>query len=160
VRVVLTKPPGLDLDEGGVLNKPVIAVRIEPSRQRVFVTASGDVSARDVVGALELMYRDPRFRSSMTKLWDLQRAHLTISSRGIHDIVSFLSERPELEGAGRTAVVTGRDADYGMVRVAEVHVEQLLGTELMVFRAADEAESWLGGENGYDAPPPTLGAWN
>jgi hypothetical protein len=145
VRVVLTKPPAPDLDEGAALNKPVMAVRIESSRERVVVTGRGDVSERDVVATLELMYRDPRFQPSMTKLWDLQRAHLAISSQGIHDIVHFASKRPEIAEAGRTAVVTGRDVDYGIVRVAQVHAEQMLGTELMVFRATDEAERWLGG---------------
>jgi hypothetical protein len=160
VRVVLTKPPALDRNEGGVLKKPVMAVRIESSRERVFVTGRGDISASDVVGALELMYRDPRFRSSMTKLWDLQHAHLAISSQDIHHVVSFASKRPEIVGAGRTAIVTGRDVDYGMVRVAQVHVEQMLGTELMVFRAIDDAESWLGGEGGYHAPLLPMGNWN
>lgn len=125
------------------MDRPVIAVQIEPASERVFVSSRGDISARDVMGAMELMYRDPRFRSRMTKLWDLQRAHLVISSHDVHDIVSFAARRPESGATGRTAIVVARDADYGMIRIAQVHAEQMLGTEITPFRAVDDAEHWL-----------------
>jgi hypothetical protein len=53
----------------------------------------------------------------------------------------------DIHSTEQRVVLTGRDVDCGMARIAQVHLEPL-GVELAVFRDLQEAELWLGAEVG------------
>jgi hypothetical protein len=133
-----------------------ISVQIEQLRGWATITLRGNVSKTDAITALDLLYQDPQFNAGMSELWDLRNAQAILSPVELTEIISFVSQHTERRGKGRTAVVAGRDVDYGMARIAQVHVEEL-DIELMVFRALDEAERWLEGEGEYRPQFPAAG---
>jgi hypothetical protein len=104
-----------------------------------------DLESDDIVAALERAYDDPQFASGMNVLFDLRDARPDVTSGDIRRIVDFVSRHREARGVGKSAVIASRDVDYGMARVAQVHLEPL-GIELAVFRDLHEAEQWLGAE--------------
>jgi hypothetical protein len=125
----------------------VISVDIQPTEQRVVLTGRDDLVADDVVAALERAYGHPQLASGMNVLCDLRDARTDLTPRDIRRVVDFVSRHREARGGGKSAVVAGRDVDYGMARIAQVHLEPL-GVELAVFRELQEAEEWLGAEVG------------
>jgi len=125
----------------------MISVDIQSTEQRVVLTGRDDLVADDIVAALERAYGDPQFAPGMNVLCDLRNARTDLTPGDIRRIVDFVSRHREARGLGRSAVVAGRDVDYGMARIAQVHLEPL-GVELAVFRDLQEAERWLGAEVG------------
>lgn len=133
-----------------------ISVWIDPSRGRATITIHGEVRKEDIVAALDTLYHEPRFQSGMSQLWDIRHGEAILSPAELTDIISFVYQHTRERGKGRSAVVTGREVDYGMARIAQVHVEEV-GIELMVFRELDEAEQWLEGEGEYSPHLPATG---
>ena len=135
----------------------LMSVAFELSKERVVVTARGDLTAGDVVDALEQLYRDPRFRPGMSMLWDVRGARLNVTGEDVRRIVAFVSKSREARGEGKSVVLTGREVDYGMARVAQVHMEAI-GIELMVFREMEHAERCLDGEGESEVRAPSVEA--
>ena len=133
-----------------------ISIQIDSSRGWASITLRGEVRKVDVIAALDTLYHEPRFHSGMSELWDVRHGEAILSPLELTDIVYFVSQHTDKRGKGRTAVVTGRDVDYGMARIGQVHVEEH-EIELMVFRALDEAERWLEGEGEYRPQFPSAG---
>ena len=91
-----------------------------------------------------MLYQDSAPR--LTRLWDFRDAHLELSTEEIRRVVHLLSQYPRAQVPDRIAIVTGHEVDYGMARLGQVYIEDRIGTELVVFREMEEAESWLHGE--------------
>jgi hypothetical protein len=127
------------------------------SEERAVVTGRGDLELDDVVAALDQLYSDAQFQPDMKLLWDLRDARTAVTAGDVRSIVHFVSQHREARGEGKSAVVMGRDVDYGMARVAQVHLEPL-GIELAVFRELEEAEQWLESGNDESELPSPL-AW-
>jgi hypothetical protein len=125
----------------------VISVDIQPTEQRVVLTGREDLVADDIVAALERAYSHPQFASGMNVLCALCDARTDLTPGDIRRVVDFVSRHREARCGGKSAVVASRDVDYGMARIAQVHLEPL-GVELGVFRDLQEAEEWLGAEVG------------
>lgn len=125
----------------------MISIDVQSSEQRVVLTGRDDLVADDIVAALQRAYGDPQFAFGMNVLCDLRHARTDLTPGDIRRIVDFVSRHREARGPGRSAVVTSRDVDYGMARIAQVHLEPA-GVELAVFRDLQEAEQWLGAEVG------------
>jgi hypothetical protein len=106
---------------------------------------------------MDQLYSDPQFQPGMKVLWDARDARPDVTADDVRWIVHFVARHREARGKGRSAVVTGRDVDYGMARIAQVHLEPL-PIELAVFRELEEAERWLeSGSDESELPPPL--AW-
>jgi hypothetical protein len=136
------------------LSRGVISIAFHPARERAAVTGRGDLAASDIAQAAERLYHDPQFRSGMSTLLDLRGARPAVTSGDVRTIVSFVSKNLEIRGRGRCAVVTGREVDYGMARIAQAHLEGV-GIELMVFRELEAAEQWLDWEALREGHAPT-----
>ena len=119
-----------------------ISVAFEPSKERVVVTARGDLAASDIRDTAGRVYRDPQFRPGMKTLLDFRAASPDVTADNVRMIVSFVSRNIEVRGKGRCAIVTGREVDYGMARMAQTYMEPI-GIEAMVFREMEDAELWL-----------------
>jgi hypothetical protein len=125
----------------------VISVDIRPSEQQVVLTGRDDLVADDIMAPLERIYGDPLFALGTNVLCDIRDARPDLAPGDIRRIVEFVSRHRDARGGGKSAVVASRDVDYGMARIAQVHVEPL-GVELAVFRDLQEADEWLGAEVG------------
>lgn len=111
------------------------------------LTGRDDLVADDITAALEGILGDPLYAHGLNVLCDIRDARPDLTPGGVRRIVDSVGRSREAGGCGKTAIVAGRDVDYGMARIAQVHLEPL-GVELAVFRDLQEAELWLGAEVG------------
>ena len=121
------------------------------------VTARGDLVASDIRDAAAQVYGDPLFRPGMNTLLDLTGARPTVTAENVRTIVSFVSRNIEVRGKGRCALVTGREVDYGIARMAQTYMEPI-GIEAMVFREMEDAERWLDWKAVREAHAPSAEA--
>jgi len=133
----------------------VISVAFPISKERVVLTGHGDLAASDIIEAAAQVYADPRFQPGMDSLLDMRGARTTVSADEVRMMVETVSRNIEVRGKGRCAVVTSREVDYGMARIALVHME-LIGIELTVFRELAEAERWLDWDRASEVHAPSL----
>ena len=134
-----------------------ITVAFQPSKQRFVATGRGDLVASDVTVAAAQIYGDPQFQPGMSTMWDVRGARPTVDAGQVRGVVSFVSAHVEQRGRGRCAVVTGREVDFGMARMASVFMEGI-GIDLRVFRDLDGAQSWLDREGVREAHDASVGA--
>ena len=81
-------------------------------------TVSGEFDFEEVSATLKTVYADPSFRPRDNVLWDMRGVALTsFSSTEIRQISDLV--QGSWKGT-RAALVVGRDADYGMARMAEM----------------------------------------
>jgi hypothetical protein len=120
----------------------LISIRFVPSEQRVIVTGSGDLAVSDMMDAASRIYSDAQFERGMTMMADFSAARLMLSADNVWTVAGFVSRNLERRGKGRCAVITGRDVDYGVVRMAQAYLEDA-AVELGVFRNIGDAEGWL-----------------
>jgi len=121
----------------------LISIRFLPSEQRVVVTGEGDLAVSDMMDAASRIYSDAQFEPDMRMMADFRAARLMLSADNVWTIAGFVSRNLELRGKGRCAVVTGRDVDYGVVRMAQAYLDDV-AVELSAFRNIEDAEGWLG----------------
>ncbi|UCG87688.1 MAG: hypothetical protein JSW71_03830 [Gemmatimonadota bacterium] len=121
----------------------LISIAFQPSKERVVLTGRGDLVAADITETLARLYDDSQFRTGMSTLADFRGARAAVSGDNIRTIMNFVSRNLEWRGKGNCAVVTDRQVDYGMARMAQAYMEPI-GIEAMVFREMEDAERWLG----------------
>ena len=74
-----------------------------------------------------------------------RQADLGQSSRAaIKGVVDYVREHRGAPPGARTAIVAGRDLDYGLARMYEQLLEAGSPADVMVFRSMEEALAWLG----------------
>jgi hypothetical protein len=105
---------------------------------------SGVVTQEEIEEGLAKAYARPDFRPEADILCDIRDADLRGMSRDvIRDIVGFVSARRSDYPQSRTAVVVGRDLDFGLARMYEQLIESVYPANVTVFRDLDEAQGWL-----------------
>ena len=132
---------------------PVVSLQLDAATNTAHVRMRGDVRATDVLATINTLYHEPRFDRGMKVFFDMRQARVAMSPQEVREVVTFASAQRDRRPGGRVAVVTDRDADYGMVRIAQVYLEEVQ-IELMVFRVAEEAKQWLEGEGDYQPQWP------
>ena len=135
----------------------LVSIAFLPSKKRVVVTGRGDLVASDIMDAAARVYGDPQFQCGMSTLLDVRGARPAVTADKVRTIVGFVSHNLERRGKGRCAVVTGREVDYGMARMAHVYMEAI-GIKLMVFTDLEAAERWLDWEGESEAHASTVEA--
>jgi len=82
-------------------------------------------------------------------VWDLRSAQLDVQGADVEEVARFILQRQPKTPPPRVAFVTGRDVDYGLMRMYQVYRNHP-STEVHIFRDYEEAVSWArsGG------PPP------
>jgi hypothetical protein len=72
---------------------------------------------------------------------DLDAGMLTVTE--VKMIADLCAERSAQMGAGKCAIVVGRDLEFGLSRMWAVFVEDRWDVDARVFRSLDEAIAWL-----------------
>lgn len=78
-------------------------------------------------------------------LWDISRGSVySISETDVRKVASEMRHLREISNGGKTALVAGNDADYGILRMYEVHASaQNAFVEYGAFRDVEEARNWI-----------------
>ena len=112
----------------------------------VTITARGAVTYAGIIGALTAMLADARFQKGASILWDFRSAvSKPLTADDVKGIVSFLEKGRDVRGEDyKVAIVSQRDADFGMARMYEGYTGRL-PFEVMVFRGLEDALKWIRG---------------
>ncbi len=94
------------------------------------ITGSGVVTAAQWLEAVKVLYADSRHVEPSRALWDFR--DVSVGSN-IAPEVDFVRKKRS-PGKGRSAGVVSSDLIYGLVRMFELSVESLKGTEVRAFR--------------------------
>jgi hypothetical protein len=124
-----------------------IAYSIDHARRRLFTVAKGSVTYPEVVAHLE-KERDDNFLS-LIEFIDATHATAAFSAAEVRQVVNLLRDLGHHNALGPTAVITGNDISYGMMRMLEMLVEDVC--DVRPFRDRDAAEKWL---NAIPMPRP------
>ncbi len=109
----------------------------------VFMSYIGEVTVDHIIQSRTAILADPDFEPGMSFLVDLTEASLaSVDSAEMRRLGAHGRKVTEGWGAHRTAVVTSRSLEFGMIRQYEV-VGERPGLTLRVFRDHDAALSWL-----------------
>lgn len=121
-----------------------LETKIDPESGFRTHVVRGVLDLEEVKSALEEVYARPDFKPEADTLCDLRQADLGHSSRAIiKGVVDYVREHRGAPPGARTAIVAGRDLDYGIARMYEQLLEAGSPSDVMVFRTIDEAEAWL-----------------
>jgi len=108
------------------------------------LTASGAITGKEILQALQELLTDPDFKTNMDVLWDF-RAVTTrnIDTQEIKDLVTFIRANQTKRGSDyRVALVVSQDLHYGLARMYEAY-SQDLPAQIKIFGKLDEAIAWL-----------------
>jgi hypothetical protein len=116
-----------------------IAYTVDRARQRLFTVAQGSVTYPEVVAHLDKERDDNCL--PLTELIDATQATAVLSAAEVRLIVDRLRNLGRDNALGQTAVVTGDDISYGMMRMLEILVQDVCNVR--PFRDRGKAEEWL-----------------
>ena len=123
-----------------VLTAPPISFQVDRDTRTVYTTAHGVLPVDDLVALAHELVDAGVFE--YPHLIDARRAHLKISAVDVHKLVSLNKELRKSHGPAKTAFVTNRPVDFGMMRMY-----QLLNGEndpgFAVFYDISHAEQWV-----------------
>ncbi len=104
----------------------------------------GDLVAREIVAAQRRLYVDLGFDPKCPCLWDAMNGRVAsaVSADQLRGAAAGSEEIWEQMAGGKTAILVGRESDYGMGRMYELLAEKM-PRELRVFRSKREAIEWL-----------------
>ncbi|MGC9323947.1 MAG: hypothetical protein ACP5G0_04270 [Desulfomonilia bacterium] len=119
-----------------------IAVKTDSARDLTLCTATGELTFHDQVAVLKSFYEGNPTRNL---LWDMRQiSGARITSQEITDIIEFINSYKEKRLAGKTALVTATDLDFGMSRMSELLAESSgIPWEIRAFHSLDDALSWI-----------------
>jgi len=122
---------------------PITYERHDETR-RIRVTASGALTLRDVLAVIDRQLAEGAWSYSM--LYDARDLTTMPSADDVRKLAARVEALAQKHGArGAIAIVTNSDAVYGTARMYAALSQQPRQT-ISVFRAFDEAERWLAGE--------------
>jgi hypothetical protein len=113
------------------------------SSNLLVMTASGEYEARDLPRTFLAALNDPACPNPVALLLDVRESS-ALATRSVDDIRAigqFLGPYRDRIG-GRTAVVTGSEAQYGVGRMGSIFTEAV-GVEAHIFRDMESAIEWL-----------------
>ena len=102
----------------------------------------GMVTMAEVAGHFQELERDPACAERLDVLLDLSETNSLPDARQIQSISYELKKIQKNVRFGACAIVTVRDALFGMLRMFEVMAQDSFRAT-RVFRAVNEAEAWL-----------------
>jgi hypothetical protein len=135
-----------------------VTYRIDQERRRISTTCVGDVSFQEVMDHFAALETDPHCPERLDVLLDLTTTTSLPDAEQVRAVGARIGETRRRVRFGACAIVTDRDAMFGMSRMLEVLAEPHFKST-SVFRKLEDAERWLdaegspaGRERGHDAP--------
>ena len=122
-----------------------VKTTIDTKRGIAVQTVEGDLKIDDVIAAQKRLYLEPGHDPSMPVLWDARRSRAIMQTfNGLSEMVDKSRSFWDRMGQGRTAILVGSVADYGMGRMYAALADSM-PREIRVFQDYDEAVAWLTG---------------
>jgi hypothetical protein len=112
----------------------------DPENGLVIATCSGSLGVSDAREGAEMFWNKPEW-SGRSVVWDFRTAQLDVRGADVQEVARFILERQPETPPPRVAFVTGRDVDFGLMRMFQVY-RQHPATQIRVFRDYEEAVSW------------------
>ena len=116
-----------------------ITYTIDSTRRWLFTVAKGTVTYSQVEAHLGKERDDNGL--PFTEFIDATQATADLSAEEVRQVVDLLRDLGRHNALGPTAVVTGDDVSYGIMRLLEILVEDVC--DIRPFRDRGEAEEWL-----------------
>lgn len=116
------------------------SLHMDPGSGVVIGTCSGILNVTDARKGAAAYWATPEW-SGRPVVWDFRSAQLDVHPPEIDALAQFILESQPPTPPPRVAFVTGRDVDFGLSRMFEVHREHP-ATLVRVFRNYDEALRW------------------
>jgi len=113
--------------------------------QRFFrVTPEDPLSFEQFVSTFDVIFTHPSFHPGANILWDFRRADVgRVDRESLQRIVVWAQNHADLRRGSRVAIVTARDADFGVARMFELTAGSRLAQDIRVFRDLAEAAAWM-----------------
>jgi hypothetical protein len=119
-----------------------IEVRVDTNKYRVHAVLSGILTLHEMIQAVNTTVEDPAFRNGIDILSDHTRLEKPIETDEAKLLARHFQVLQEHFTGSRWAVVTKKEASYGMMRMLSVFLEKV-PMYLQVFYSFAEAERWL-----------------
>jgi hypothetical protein len=100
------------------------------------------VTLQEVIGHFQALKQDAARSESLDVLLNVSEAEVLPDSSQLMSVKAELGAIREQVQFGICAIVAGRDAMFGMMRVFEVYAGAYFHA-IRVFRESDDAEAWL-----------------
>ncbi len=108
------------------------------------LTATGDVSFRDISGAFENLLQDPDFKKGLNILLDDRESNYNPDAFDIANAADHMESIMKMFSP-KIALVVNKDLKYGFGRMLEMYCN-VKKIELRVFMELNQAKSWLDGD--------------
>ena len=115
---------------------------IEKDKKRVMAMVSGSFSIEDILININNTIEDPDFEKGFNILSDHTEIESVITTEQARMTASHLERLSKDFANSKWAVVTKKEASFGMMRMLSVFLENI-PIHLEVFKSLDEAEKWL-----------------
>lgn len=116
-----------------------ITFSIDRQAHRVNTKITGPITLDEVLRHLEEEHY--RWGLQCSEFIDATEATAVFSSRDAREIVAEIRKRASEGAFGATAILVADDVTYGMCRMLEILLDDVV--ELRPFRQREEAEEWL-----------------
>ena len=115
---------------------------IERDKRRVRAVITGTISIEEIIDAINTSISDPDFEDGYDILSDHRKIERAITKDQIMMTTSHIKKLSQHLKGSRWAVVTEREASYGMMKMLSVYLEKI-PLSLQVFKSIGEADTWL-----------------
>ncbi len=120
-----------------------ITTRFDEELRIIVHVLTGELTPDEVLESQQELYGNGDHDPAIAVLWDCRDAKATnLSFTDMSELVQRSKPLWSTMGTGRTAILTGSIADYGMGRMYELLSEQM-PREVRAFQRYDEALTWL-----------------
>ena len=119
-----------------------VTYSIDLDRKVIRTTCTSPLTFADVVGHFRALQQDPLCFGQLDVLLDLSTADLLPESSQLSAVTGELSSIRDKVRFRSCAIVTSRDAMFGMMRMFEAMARPYF-LAIRVFRVGSEAEAWL-----------------
>ena len=119
-----------------------VTYKIDAERKIIRTKCTGNVTLQEVMDHFQCLSRDPNRPQRLDVFLDLSEAESLPDTRQIFLVVSELKRMRGEVRFDACAILAGRDALFGMMRVFEALAEECFRST-RTFRVAAEAEAWL-----------------
>lgn len=110
-----------------------------------YVEMYGEITGRDLSGALKSVYENPRWRPSLPVLWDGRRiSSLVLTPEDIKAVSELTGTLKDKMGEGQVAIVVTRQIDYHSAILLALRSQRRPDREVRIFHSLAEAAEWLG----------------